>query len=1316
MLRATRDYLQVVDPLAQGLATVAEIEARVVEIFQALSIQRSAGLLLAEALLELVGPYLTDGAYFIQHGNLREVMERTGVAPHIEGYDAYINAYRTEDLADLEGENSSFVQFGPDSDGSGPFESYRRYPDIIRGQVDARVRQLQRFPQDALSDEEFNSFDEWLYPLIAAFHDPGDPLRPQTAGEDEMGGVLIAVQSTDPDEAYQAYQKLKGLFYELKEDELVFTDLSEDLAEDLGWDTISQWELKESLQWNSIQSNLRQHLILRYSTSPDFQRVSTADLLPALGDFLLDASNLAEFAGLPFPENFSLLNVANLLADKVRNLLLLLDRSIELLTKVSDILSLTGVWRLWLPPEEGGVSRIIERIHAAPKDDTVRLTHGTTLESVSPEGSPLLTSFSWGRITSIPDDPAGTTGYVAQDVGDWMLDEELASLAANFTTDGKTGFEYSAPKVYRSGELMRRSHANKLKAAFAGVEFASPGNMFIYGVGIFFVKGALGRLLEGLFGPEEVDWAEWLGEGPPALPILDGFLADVSARPVNSPGMITPSLAQGSGDDVRSDFGGPDSEQDQVGGAPEGAQSIGRVDRHGSSRSFEVEHRAWVSTADNALQRVWLRGESLISLGGATMALGEEPRTWGVSDGRLVPTLWQGHPPHGPVPYSEAQSAYEGLAVEAYTVGPVGSLGNVSLPLTGYSAIAIEINPGGTSVTSADLVTQLAALSFPTGNEDARWYLDLEVSYAEDSVLRYCRVEVEQVVGVDQVWVYPALPCAPLLTSNVPSRAILHVKDTPTLTLLPDVPGDDADVGAADAHGVVFDIASSWFKRSGARTYLLNSELPLTLQAISGHHIVDVDTEGWGNIVPVALEPVGLTGKISVESGEYGPGPIDLRSSESWPGGHGAARDATVEDEEVSLTPFETSSRWSSAVAASNPFTSYASRPVLADTYDPPFEKHATNQHWKVLSVCASRMVRIPCGDVGDIANVYLRPSQWDYLLFKDGDTYHREKLDLLVSVPDDVAGQSVVSDRFSWEAELDAGALAAFSGESWFIVADIGAATDVGGAEVAYGRSRPWAMFVPWGHRSAVSADKVEEGDELAVSCGPSCRLGVPSAWSLPFGGTDPASTPSILTEPIAVANGSLAGSLRANKAGLIALTFTSGQSGWTWPRGNYYFLEGRTHRVILNAGDTELTWLYQEIDLEDLSWNTRMEVVTKHPAKEDKWVIVLQSFPITGRMDLLISEWDGAAWVEVSSETVTVLPDDDHPAVYPLQGMISGSGGWRVGRSARESSILSNVVRLLWDTNDSYHAGTPPIGYGGMTFVQVDVESPTEILNSYR
>jgi hypothetical protein len=547
VLRQVQTYLEALDPALRLVATAAEVEARVAQILQLASTPRALGLALAELLLAFLEPYLTDGVYVLTHTNLRHLTEKIGVLPFLPWAQDYLAQADQDHLASPQEEYSSFLNFGPellDPEEENPlFVAYRSYPAVISGQFDLRERALVgQLTSLAGNTQAFSSFAQWRDELCAAFYDSADPLRPVAAPRDKLGGIILAVAGQDPNAVIETFDKLRGLLTQTVSSWTDFTDVSSALAQKLPGELPDLPQtLKDSLQWTGLQAFLQPYLVRRFSTNPDFMRLSTADALPALRGMILDASNLANFAGVPFPASLGLLDAAELMAKRIELFQQSLEQTVALLTVVMSILDTAGVYRLAIPFDTGGVDGLVTRIREAELDEDVRLTSSSVHILVQPPNLPTITETKLGQITALPDNASDWEGYRDEAVGSFQTQERLQEMEEGFLVHSAPGFEYSAPQVYRKGHVMRRSDALALSAAFPAVGFTNIGDMAVAGLGFFFVEGALGRFFMALFSPQDSDIQEWSAFGPAALLDPQNFLSSLSLAPLPQGDIALPS-------------------------------------------------------------------------------------------------------------------------------------------------------------------------------------------------------------------------------------------------------------------------------------------------------------------------------------------------------------------------------------------------------------------------------------------------------------------------------------------------------------------------------------------------------------------------------------------------------------------------------------------------------------------------------------------------------------------------------------------------------------------------------------------------------
>lgn len=1328
ILRQARDFLQVLDPIAQGLSTVAEIEIRLTEIFQILSTPRALGLVLSELLMEFLKQYLTDGVYFIQHGNTRELFERTGTAQFIEGMENYIREADLQGLAAREGELSSFVQFGPEADPQqGAFQSYRRYPEIIQGQLDARRREAVRSALDAFQDTEFNAFNDWLAPILAAFYDPGDPNKPVVFDQDKIGGFLFAIQGEDPIEVYDSFLRLKTVFEEVTTEHLDFSDIVEDLDKNLGLDTIEHWNLQDSLQWNGVNSPLRPFIMPRYSSSPDFERLSSAEVLPFLGNFLLDMKNLVEFAGLPYPENFSLLTIAERLAEKIRKYLEMFDRTVDFLTRVADIMDLAQVWRLHIEPEAGGLDHLVNRIETAKRDDTVRITWGTIHAGVNDDGSPSLTEYRYGRITALPTDTTGIPSYSGQQVNDWMKRSELLQLDDEFAAAGRDGFNYSDPRVYRAGETIRKSYAEGIQAAFPSLSFGPPGNLLIYGVGIFFVEGALSRLFANLFAPTEEDWQEYLCDGPEAQVPIDAVtegVSDFASLPpdnaidrdgtVGETGVDTPVDNADSDTSVNAglDLGTPADANVIIDAIVPPERLLRRLDRYGSSRSIEPDYRAIVSVPPAQARNAWIT-EKYPLLGGATLPLGDDGSTWTTT--RMVASGVRSNIPHSDVQISRQIALYSELPTENYKIEASGSPSQPTDTFVGGTIL-----PGGCAIDSLSLWTILDGLGFPAVLLNEKYYIDVGVPWFDGS-LRYIRTSptmIDPSPG-STVYVYPALPSAPLVTLGGIVTGAVFVDEEPCLTIQPSSPAPETSVIAQSCPGVSFDLAASWKKNATTRLSVIDAAMPCGLQAISAGHVIDVNNDEWGSYQSIDVVTGTNARELDITSGSIsGDSQVrDVSQMQEFPNldlrieGVLSSGNTALAKDVQSLTEL------GQTINANGSATLYSMERDGA-VYTPPTESTPINNLWRVLSCVAPSLVRIGIGPVSTSpVTVYARPSSWRHLLIRNADG-SMTQLDLSVldgGLPDDVLGETGLLPNKSWQVVVDSATDSSYGGLDAYLVINSQFSSYVSD-EVSYDRHRPYAQFNPFIRTSLGDEDIWEDGDHLILSGRPWARAGIGSAGMSVFGGCDPVDSGSIWYETLPKTSRM---SLRPSadlRGGGVALEYITARPTYEFKIGTYVMLLGGSHRVVLTLTSTQQQFALEEKNILTGTWYERTTISANHSESGVHVGIVVDVVPAQNRLSLMLSTKQAGVWSQQALSTVTINSGDANPTVRTLEGLKEAGGAWRIGKPSWRDSVLTQDVRLPWDGADGQLASVPACGYIGLIYKALSVDEPDQLLDLYR
>lgn len=300
-LGAVNDAIAAYDPIARYMREVARVQAIIDRIATAISAPRVLSENTGLGLRELAGEYLTDGAYFVAHSNYGQLVDRLGVGALLDSTEASLDEEVNEDFAPYPGVRSTVP---PRSNVDGLFYNENGFRDIAA----AKRRRLIYGALDLATPERYESFESWLVPLIEAFYDTGDPQRPQWSEGDKIGGIIFTVEGTNFLEVEGRIQALTALFQgmsappllpQLNVDDIMSSDVGRFLSEIASQDrpptdgsNISQMIdlLQQQILVPTFIEDIQQST---FTYRPDFQRLSTADLLPLAGRIF----DLLDFAG-----------------------------------------------------------------------------------------------------------------------------------------------------------------------------------------------------------------------------------------------------------------------------------------------------------------------------------------------------------------------------------------------------------------------------------------------------------------------------------------------------------------------------------------------------------------------------------------------------------------------------------------------------------------------------------------------------------------------------------------------------------------------------------------------------------------------------------------------------------------------------------------------------------------------------------------------------------------------------------------------------------------------------------------------------------
>jgi hypothetical protein len=441
-LQLLRDAAHASRVPAQILDAIAAVQAALDQAQTILTSRRTVGLAVGALIRALIAPYFTDGAYVITHSNLAQLIERIGV-------DAMLrNRLRPAALREdpqYPGLQTSYAYTRPNTG------------NIAQG----KLLQLRNSALDLANDVSINEFTDWLDGMMSAFYDESDvnrpvlydsatpilpagtiPLPPGTEiptlpNLSKFGGIIFTVEGTDPVAMMDRISSLLRMFR--LPDNLRIRLFELDMPIDIEQTTYNG-PLQQVRLWNPAER--RREVIT--TVSPDFNRISTADLLQLLDPVLNSLMFSADIVGPPWPLIINLDGIAGGLAAAWMLLLERLETVIRTLQTFRDLLATAGISYLFLPPEAVSLDDFVQKVYSSAKtrDDFVRVLAND--DRVIAEGSTL-------RLR---------------------------------------------------GDVVKKSEALELRELSSLFNYGPVGDLFVAGIGIFFQSGPLAELLGLLFNSD----------------------------------------------------------------------------------------------------------------------------------------------------------------------------------------------------------------------------------------------------------------------------------------------------------------------------------------------------------------------------------------------------------------------------------------------------------------------------------------------------------------------------------------------------------------------------------------------------------------------------------------------------------------------------------------------------------------------------------------------------------------------------------------------------------------------------------------------
>jgi len=490
-LQQARDALEAARVPAQIVATLVEIQYWLDLAMTLASGSRVIGLALGQILIDLVRPYLSDGAYILSHTNVADVIQQRGLRTLLQhGQDPFATSgepppYAGDVFTDTQSRLTAGVRGG---------FAFARQVQRAGGPLSRNpaVREI----LSTLAEEPQQNFDVWLQDFLEAFYDEADPLRPVLYASDgpltpgqrfevgpaEFGGYIFTVETLDPTVLFRTLSQLRDLF---RTSSPTFINPISVIPLDDG----EEYDWRRDLANFAMFRGPARERIRMVSSTPDFQRLSTADLMPLVDRFANLLNFAAGFVGPPLLLNVNLDAVIQAITETFLRILRALDLILSTLTQFQMLLSIPGVSILRIPLSRQGVDDFTASILAASatRDDLVRVTATPPLFREQAVDDPTVENPTELAI-------AGTDIAFANQ----MVDSFRRTWATGRLVRDRRVEEIHGSYVGR-GSILRRSEAQRIAAAVPEFQFGPVENLLVGGIGVFYQRGPLSQFLDGLF-------------------------------------------------------------------------------------------------------------------------------------------------------------------------------------------------------------------------------------------------------------------------------------------------------------------------------------------------------------------------------------------------------------------------------------------------------------------------------------------------------------------------------------------------------------------------------------------------------------------------------------------------------------------------------------------------------------------------------------------------------------------------------------------------------------------------------------------------
>lgn len=1201
---------------ADVVGAVAEAEAFARAFFESLSVRSIGNLVLSESLSEIVGAYLSDGAHLLLHTNLNRLIDLYGVTPFLD--DATLQEELTTDPVATEFPLPYGVRWFAT-------QAERLGSSTLRG--------LEQPPLES-------GFAGWQETVVDAFYDLGDTQRPLYGPEEEVGALLVTGQATDLTSLMEVYGALQELFSR-KPAEFVtpqvgqlFKDLTASVLPSLGSAANMEYLRPELVQYS-------------WSTSPDFVRVSSRDLIPLIGDILLDLDLFGKQLAEPYPTSSALAAFAEALQAYVDAGATLIEAALASINTLVSLLSLEGASRLWIPVAPGGSDRIVQVIQEA--ESTRRDLQRVVLPSNSGYARNELITFELAEQARATD-----VGFVSV-----PAENQLVAGAVMVFNKGPVATlleELLAPKE----EDVNENDDPENNPAARNLVLPDPPRL----LGLRDPLDVRSRrqaeenepvVRVGPENPTDRERTGWVqGAVRSGRPV--GASADTGALTPLCPTPGTTSFA------VRASTALQTVPPNTARGTlvRRGEETVPSVYFSSESRPARLVAQQAEHSAPNEYISPLLPSVPWAGVG-SRMPIGDLPGSAEGNASRLLP-----------------MSSYQ-KAWETYLVDPQGF-------------DDITVNPGGTTFSSAQFEAALAGLGYSGGILRPKdWWLDVTVAWARyapaETLTRTAvvRVRIDRIDDSSGSAVFttePALPCYPVISSSSGLSGVFWAGESLAFRrVVTSGAARDAFVRGG-APGITFESVCGW-RRSLATP---DEGLLLTLQSECMGVLVDSDTAQAGRKRQVWLlrdtdRPVpGLA--LSADKPLLDSEPV--HSDVPLVGSYLHSVETPPTNDTFTLTPALAAR--DAFVRAEKPddFTYYLFDPSLASQTSS--EKYMSERlpkacgDTRVLTAHAPRSVLVGLGTVssGSVGVPAAAQSTAQAILVLDVATGQ------WTEVPDAADAAALAAGNVLPRP----GFVSTYSGTPWAVSLEWGDSSDLAATLIPAARQAASTGQRYQGHDLSAPA----QGDEVLTTHGSpiSARFG-----AVVSGEAAMSSSGRVGASSSWAGLASLVGTSRLPKAEQgreLSLTFTC-LGPWAGRNGVWTLVESASHVLTLVSGDVCTLRAYER-DLLTERLVLRAEASVPFPIPGRRYQAAMQVDPDSTSVSVVWRQADSddsasPAYADVVSASVTVTSSDPYPYTRALDGYPLTGATIRLGRPFPPAMTVARSASAYVDQIETYHAG---------------------------